>query len=494
MRRSIFIVWLGLVILSLIACAPSSASTVRATYRASAVKGNSRIAFTPSDDALLIDITSPSGIGSAAIEKTAGQWSGKIVMRLHVKGVERFKFQYGSGTIELIGSSKGDTAIREIYTQPGKMITVSPGDSYWIGVTPDGQSGFGYGPLYAVTGFRYQGKDESGTVTNTILVSNVTIGVAKTSTDPRADFNVITSIPGIPIILEGDGSRISGNFLEVSPDGKHDYNPALEDPSVVPANTFEGAVEIGRGGNNSVIGVDGDGVNDAFPQPGDPDRLLDGLGKAVLSLVALLDEHLDGPANLAEGLADVCRVLAGEVHHFDGIPDDVVLAHGLEPERLDADGAAADLAVPHEESRGEGLAADVRPAGRVDEEAEHVLLPSVQPGCAVEAFLRRLEIYGELLDPAAIRERSKYGDSSDHDSTGNSGGFPRGPGCADHRCRYGGPYHRRGRSSQEALPPAEGLCSGAGTVGGHQRRPSGTASAAGTRRGLYPEESPHGGS
>lgn len=137
MRRSIFIVWLGLVILSLIACAPSSASTVRATYRASAVKGNSRIAFTPSDDALLIDITSPSGIGSAAIEKTAGQWSGKIVMRLHVKGVERFKFQYGSGTIELIGSSKGDTAIREIYTQPGKMITVSPGDSYWIGVTPD---------------------------------------------------------------------------------------------------------------------------------------------------------------------------------------------------------------------------------------------------------------------------------------------------------------------------------------------------------------------
>jgi hypothetical protein len=129
-----------------------------------------------------------------------------------------------------------------------------------IGVDLNGQSGLGYGPADAVTGFRYRGRDENNTVTNTILVSGVTIGVGKTSVNARAEFNVITSIPAIPIILEGENHRISGNFLNVMPDGLHDYNPAF-DP--VTAGFFEGNIEIGRAGNNTVIGTDGDGVNDA---------------------------------------------------------------------------------------------------------------------------------------------------------------------------------------------------------------------------------------
>ena len=134
----------------------------------------------------------------------------------------------------------------------------------WIGVGPDGQSGFGFGPADGVTGFRFQDKDGNNVVTNRILVSGVTVGVAKESANPRAEFNVITGIPAIPIILEGENHRIAGNFLEVLPDGKQDYNPAL-DPDI-PADvkpTFEGAIEIGRAGNNTIIGVDGDGVNDA---------------------------------------------------------------------------------------------------------------------------------------------------------------------------------------------------------------------------------------
>jgi hypothetical protein len=97
-------------------------------------------------------------------------------------------------------------------------------------------------------------------VTNTILANGITVGVGKTSANPRAEFNVISGIPAIPIIVEGDDTRISGNFVNVMPDGLHDYDPA-SDPTV--AGNFEGNIEIGRGGNNTVIGVDGDGVNDA---------------------------------------------------------------------------------------------------------------------------------------------------------------------------------------------------------------------------------------
>ena len=77
---------------------------------------------------------------------------------------------------------------------------------------------------------------------------------------------------------------------------------------------------------------------------------------------------------------DLGGVLAGELDHLGRVPDDVVLADRLEPEGRDADRALADLAVPDEEAGGERLAVDLGPAGRVDEEAEHVLLAGIEPG------------------------------------------------------------------------------------------------------------------
>ena len=68
-------------------------------------------------------------------------------------------------------------------------------------------------------------------------------------------------------------------------------------------------------------------------------RLLDDRGEAVAAGVPLLDELLDDPADVAEGLADLAGVLAGELDDLDRVPDDVVLADRLEPERRDADRA-----------------------------------------------------------------------------------------------------------------------------------------------------------
>lgn len=134
----------------------------------------------------------------------------------------------------------------------------------WIGVDPQSkQTDFGMAPIYGITGFRYRGRDENNSVTNTVLIENVSVGVDKNSVEPRADFNVITGCPGIPIILEGQNNRISGNFLEVLPDGNHDYDAAYDQGAINAGIGYEGSIEIGRSGNNSVIGVDGDGVNDS---------------------------------------------------------------------------------------------------------------------------------------------------------------------------------------------------------------------------------------
>jgi hypothetical protein len=129
----------------------------------------------------------------------------------------------------------------------------------WIGVAPDGQTLAG--PADGITGFRYRVRDENNTVLQDILINDVVIGVKKGSTNAPAEFNVLLGIPAIPIIIEGGGTRISGNFLNVYPTGVRDFNPPLVNPELF-TGTFEGNIEIGRSGNNTVIGVDGDGVND----------------------------------------------------------------------------------------------------------------------------------------------------------------------------------------------------------------------------------------
>ena len=157
MRRYKLIVLSCLVVLGLTACAPlPSTSSERATYKAVPLKGDPRITFSTTSNQLLIDITSPTGIGSAAIDKTAGQWPPKIVMRLRVTGLESFRFRYAGTVIDVSVSSHGDNAVREVYEQPGKKGTVSPGDPYWIAGAP----GEGYFDLEAPAGFLTSGENK----------------------------------------------------------------------------------------------------------------------------------------------------------------------------------------------------------------------------------------------------------------------------------------------------------------------------------------------
>jgi hypothetical protein len=131
----------------------------------------------------------------------------------------------------------------------------------WIGVAPDGKTLSG--TTYAITAFRW--RDPNGA--NPVLADDLTIGVAKGSSNPTAEFNVIVQT-AIPIIVEGNRTRISGNYLGVLPDGVSEYNVAFPTNAVGTAMwsgdfQYQGAIEIGRGGNGTVIGTDGDGVNDA---------------------------------------------------------------------------------------------------------------------------------------------------------------------------------------------------------------------------------------
>ena len=119
----------------------------------------------------------------------------------------------------------------------------------WFGVAPDRTNVFRFQD--AVTGF--QGNGES-------FPNGLVVGVEKNAPDAataRRQFNVIVG-EYIPLALEGRDQRISGNFINVFPDGVTDY---FSDGS--PDHNLQAFIEIGRSGDNLVLGTDGDGVNDA---------------------------------------------------------------------------------------------------------------------------------------------------------------------------------------------------------------------------------------
>lgn len=102
--------------------------------------------------------------------------------------------------------------------------------------------------------------------------------------------------------------------------------------------------------------------------------------------------------HFSQAVSNICRVLTSKLGNFDGVPDDMVLANGLEPERLDANRAATNFGIPDKEPRSKGFAIDLGPTRWVDKKAEHILLTAVQSCSAVTAFLRRLEVRGKFLD------------------------------------------------------------------------------------------------
>ncbi|MHB9133511.1 MAG: hypothetical protein ACYDBB_20795 [Armatimonadota bacterium] len=109
---------------------------------------------------VLIDIYSPSGIGSARGEITSGRMQESLLFRLHLKGLENFRFSYDHHVIEIAASSSGERQIRQYHARddapnapPEPLTADSP---YWMPVSivpPDPKAGDGYFEIAAPPDF-----------------------------------------------------------------------------------------------------------------------------------------------------------------------------------------------------------------------------------------------------------------------------------------------------------------------------------------------------
>ncbi len=196
----------------------------------------------------------------------------------------------------------------------------------WMGVDMDGTSVFGANA--GVTGFRFRDNGD-------FLSDNIVVGVATSATNAPAQFNVIVGMK-LPVIIEGQNLRVAGNFLGVLPSGTNDYNNALAGwPN-------EGAIQVGRNGGGTVIGTDGDGVNDAqernvfggvIPRTIDPvngyTHTIEFYGGGPRNNVVVAGNYfgvgIDGQTRFTNGVP----ILSGQTgsarigSDFDGISDDL---------------------------------------------------------------------------------------------------------------------------------------------------------------------------
>jgi hypothetical protein len=80
----------------------------------------------------LIDIQSPTGIGSAALELESGEMPETMILRLHLNGLEGFRLLSGQEQISASASGGGNQA----HLSAGQESPLQPGHPLWVEIQP----------------------------------------------------------------------------------------------------------------------------------------------------------------------------------------------------------------------------------------------------------------------------------------------------------------------------------------------------------------------
>jgi hypothetical protein len=114
------------------------------SYSISVSGAGNRVTSTSTGPGTLFEVYSETGLGSAAIEQSAGDPPEKVLTRLHLKGLEEFDFEYDDVVVIVSVSSHGDLTVSERVRTGGSAETAIESDSpYWMPVRVVGSSASG---------------------------------------------------------------------------------------------------------------------------------------------------------------------------------------------------------------------------------------------------------------------------------------------------------------------------------------------------------------
>jgi predicted phage tail protein len=91
----------------------------QSTYSISVDGDGNRVVPHEAESETVFDVTSETGIGSADVKQTAGGSPAVMLIRLHLKGLEEFAFEYGETVVTVSVSSHGDQMVSESMSTAG---------------------------------------------------------------------------------------------------------------------------------------------------------------------------------------------------------------------------------------------------------------------------------------------------------------------------------------------------------------------------------------
>ncbi len=99
--------------------------------RVDARRSNTEVVVRSQGETTTIDVRSPFGIDRATITRVGKEWSRKVVLRLHLKGLESLRVTAGNRGIEWSVSSSKKPKFRMALHEGGKETPLKNGSPFW---------------------------------------------------------------------------------------------------------------------------------------------------------------------------------------------------------------------------------------------------------------------------------------------------------------------------------------------------------------------------
>jgi hypothetical protein len=139
MRRLLSPAWLALVCLAALplvaACVPLQPAAPAPLPELQVENArNADISASRAGDAVIVEVRSETGIGSASIALPEDDSVREIILRLHLKGLENLTFSAPDGHVVTVAVSSGDTIVRQMLHTPDSSIEeeIRAGSPWWM--------------------------------------------------------------------------------------------------------------------------------------------------------------------------------------------------------------------------------------------------------------------------------------------------------------------------------------------------------------------------
>jgi hypothetical protein len=115
----------------LASCAVVADRSEAPAFAVTAAEPQDAVTIVSDGEAGLIEVESPSGIGSARVELVSGGWPARMIARLHLKGLEEFRLLYAD-TVVAASAASGSASGGQRILSSGTEQPIGPGHPLWL--------------------------------------------------------------------------------------------------------------------------------------------------------------------------------------------------------------------------------------------------------------------------------------------------------------------------------------------------------------------------